>query len=124
MIEELSSAISTNEEQIKDASQLRAKEHKDFLVRDADLGATVDMLARAHMVLKKNLNSANAAFIQTSLEKVMGTLKSIVDASFVNLEDKQVLAALLQQSSSEEDSAEQFELSEQNTGDPYKEKSG
>merc|ERR1719506_3411538 len=45
MIEELSSAISTNEEQSKEASALRAKEHAAFLKRDADLGATVDMLA-------------------------------------------------------------------------------
>merc|ERR1719281_746039 len=45
MIEELSSAISTNEEQQKEASALRAKEHKDFLTRDADLGGTVDILA-------------------------------------------------------------------------------
>merc|ERR1719506_965584 len=104
-VEELADAISTNEEQIKEAAQLRAKEHKDFLTRDADLGGTVDMLARAHMVLKKNLNSANAAFIQTSLEKVMGTLKSLVDASFVALEDRQVIEALIQQSSSDDDAA-------------------
>jgi hypothetical protein len=122
LVEELSSAISTNEEQSKEASALRAKEHKDFLTRDADLGATVDMLARAHMVLKKNLNSANAAFIQMSLEKVMGTLKSIVDASFVNLEDKQVIEALIQQSSSEDDGASQaLDLS---MDKPYESKSG
>merc|ERR1719240_2277201 len=122
MIEELSSAISTNEEQQKEASALRAKEHKDFLTRDADLGGTVDMLARAHMVLKKNLNSANAAFIQMSLEKVMGTLKSIVDASFVNLEDRQVIEALLQQSDSEDD--ESLDLQPDAPNKAYEEKSG
>jgi len=122
MIEELSSAISTNEEQQKEASALRAKEHKDFLTRDADLGGTVDMLARAHMVLKKNLNSANAAFIQMSLEKVMGTLKSIVDASFVNLEDRQVIEALIQQSTSEDDSA--LDISSESLNKPYESKSG
>jgi len=122
MVEELSQAISTNEEQSKEAGALRAKEHKDFLTRDADLGATVDMLARAHMVLKKNLNSANAAFIQMSLEKVMGTLKSIVDASFVNLEDRQVIEALIQQSSSEDDSgAASLDL---DMSKPYESKSG
>jgi hypothetical protein len=122
MIEELSSGISTNEEQSKEASALRAKEHADFLKRDADLGATVDMLARAHMVLKKNLNSANAAFIQTSLEKVMGTLKSIVDASFVNLEDRQVIEALIQQSSSEDDSS--LDQISESFNKPYESKSG
>merc|ERR1719387_3491632 len=122
MIEELSSAISTNEEQSKEAAALRAKEHKDFQKRDLDLGNTVDMLSRAHMVLKKNLNSANAAFIQTSLEKVMGTLKSIVDASFVNLEDRQVIEALIQQSSSEDDSS--LDQISESFNKPYESKSG
>jgi len=84
----------------------------------------VDMLARAHMVLKKNLNSANAAFIQMSLEKVMGTLKSIVDASFVNLEDRQVIEALIQQSSSEDDSSASLDAISESFNKPYESKSG
>lgn len=121
-VEELSQAISTSEEQIKEASQLRAKEHKDFLIRDADLGGTVDMLARAHMVLKKNLNSASSALIETSMEKVIPTLKSIVDASFVALEDRSVIEALIQQSSNEDDGAS-LEIST-SLEKPYEGKSG
>jgi hypothetical protein len=120
-VEELSEQISSGEEQMKESSQLRAKEHKDFLVRDADLGGTVDMLSRAHMVLKKNLNSANSAFIETSMQKAIPTLKSIVDASFVSLEDRSVIEALIQESSNDYDSSSlDFSVS---LSKPYEEKS-
>ena len=59
------------------------------------------MLMRAQKVLKEhaqNAKAGGASLLQAdSLNKVTTTLKSIVDASFVNLEDKDVLSALLQQ---------------------------
>merc|ERR1712118_44869 len=36
-IEDLSNSISSNEEQLKESTALREKEHKDFLVQDKDL---------------------------------------------------------------------------------------
>merc|ERR1719375_2320012 len=54
----------------------------------------------------------------------MGTLKSIVDASFVNLEDTQVLSALLQQTEGEEDGSESLDLQPEAPNKAYEEKSG
>jgi len=100
-IEDLSNSISSNEEQLKESKALREKEHKDFLRCDGDLGKTVDMLGRAHTVIKKHMSSPNAALLQSSMQKAIGALRSIVDASFVNVEDRKVLVALMQQSSSD-----------------------
>jgi len=100
-IEDLSNAISSNEEQLKESTALREKEHKDFLTQDKDLASTIDMLGRAHTVIKKHMSSPNAVMLQSSMQKAIIGLRSIVDASFVNVQDRKVLTALLQQSSSE-----------------------
>merc|ERR1719316_772651 len=101
-IEDLSNAISSNEEQLKESTALREKEHKDFLKEDGDLASTIDMLGRAHAVIKKHMSSPNAVtMLQGSMQKVLTGLRSIVDASFVNVEDRKVLMALMQQSASE-----------------------
>merc|ERR1719171_208728 len=130
-IEKLSSSLSSNEEQLKEATAVRNKEHKDFVHRDKDLASTIDMLQRAGRVLEKHLNNPNAAaLLQTALQKVMPSLQSLVDASFVNLESKQVLMALIQQQESqaqgEDDSDSDLDVSLQPQGSTkaYESKSG
>lgn len=100
-IEDLSNAISSNEEQMKESAALREKEHKDFLHQNKDLGNTIDMLTRAHAVIKKHMSSPNAALMQSTMQKALNGLRSIVDASFVDIRDRKVLVALLQQTSME-----------------------
>lgn len=121
-VEELSGDISTNEKQAKEGQQLRSKEHQDFLKRDGDLGATVDMLARAHRVLEANLKGGDDGAVAESLSQVTSTLRKMVDASFVELEDRGVIEALLQQTQDEADGS--ADLQPQADADAYKEKSG
>merc|ERR1719316_397285 len=45
-IEELSSATSTDEKDLEDATVIRAKEHKDFSAEEAELTNSIDMLGR------------------------------------------------------------------------------
>jgi hypothetical protein len=122
LVQKLSGEISMNEKEAKKAAQVRNKEHADFLQRDADLGSTVDMLARAHRVLEANLNKGAApSEMETQLAQVTSTLRKMVDASFVELDDKAVIEALLQQSEDESDGSD--ELQPQADADAYKEKS-
>jgi len=124
-VEVLSSDISTAEEQQKETKAVRAKEHADFLKHDADLSGTIGMLNQAHRVLKANVDKAGQPNSE-SLMQVTDTLKKMVDASFVGLEDKSVLTALLQQSSDETDGSEEVsdDLQPNEEADAYKEKSG
>merc|ERR1719217_1090410 len=125
MIEQLSASLSSNEEQLKESTAVREKEHKDFLHRDGDLGATVDMLTRAGIVLKSHLSNPNAAaLIQQQMDTVIDTMQHIVDASFVNIEDTQVLQALLQQSQGEQDANADLEFQPQGSTKAYESKSG
>jgi len=123
-IEDLSSAISSNEEQLKESKAVRDKEHKDFLAQDKDLGATIDMLGRAHEVIKKHMSSPNAAFIQATFQKALGGLRAIVDASFVNIQDRQVLTALIQQHGSQGDEDDSLDLAPQGTTKALEAKAG
>jgi len=124
-VEVLSSDISSAEEQQKETQAIRAKEHADFLKHDADLSGTVGMLNQAHRVLKANVDKAGQPNSE-SLMQVTDTLKKMVDASFVGLEDKSVLTALLQQSSDEADGSQEVsdDLQPNEEVDAYKEKSG
>lgn len=124
-VEVLSSDISSAEEQQKETKAVRAKEHKDFLKHDADLSSTVDMLNRAHRVLKANIAKAGQPQ-SDSLLQVTDTLRKMVDASFVGLEDKSVLSALLQQSSDDSDGSQEdgMDLQPNEEVDAYKQKSG
>jgi hypothetical protein len=101
-IEKLTGAISANENEHATAKALREKEHQDFIARDTDLGETVDMLTRAHAVLEKNLNSVKTGAVQASLLKLTSTLTSVVDASFVSLDDKELVTSLIQKVSDEQ----------------------
>jgi len=95
-IADLTGTISRQEAEYATAKDNRAKEHEDFLARDADLGETVSMLTRASAVLEKNLKASKQEAVQEALVKLTSTLTTVVDSSFVSLQDKQLVESLLQ----------------------------
>jgi len=124
-IGELTSQISANEKQLEGIEAQRDEEHKQFLQRDADLGETIDMLVRASNVLKKSLRQADAqgktSLMQTSSMKVVtDTLRALIHASFVSIEDQKVMQSLLQQSSA----TDAWSLEPQASTSAYKSQSG
>jgi len=122
----LTEEISSAEEQVKKTSALRAKEHGDFLKSDGDLSATESMLNRAHKVLKANVDKAGEAPSEALLQ-VTDVLKKMVDASFVTIEDRGVISALIQQSDAQADGSDSLDLTLEPANeevDAYKEKSG
>jgi len=92
----LTGQISKLEMELSAATALRKSAKADFDARDGDLAETADMLTRAHKVLGENLNAATSVEVGSSLAQLSSALKSVVDSSMVDIEDKKVLQSLLQ----------------------------
>merc|ERR1719217_40465 len=88
----LTGKISKLEKELEAATTLRAKEKADFEARDKDLSETISMLASAERVLSEHLGKAGGA----ALVQFTDTLSQLVDASLVSIEDKAVIASLIQ----------------------------
>ena len=54
------------------------------------------MLTRASAVLEKNLKASKQEAVQEALVKLTSTLTTVVDSSFVSLQDKNLVESLLQ----------------------------
>merc|ERR1719421_1954220 len=129
-IEELSSTIATNEKDLAAATEIREKEHADFLKMDADLAETVDMLTRAIGIIEREM-AKTGSFIQgdsESMKKVTDALQGLLDSASVNVMDKVQVQALLQAQSGSGDSDMDLANALQPGGAPdpaaYKAKSG
>lgn len=104
-IEELTSKLQTLEGDLKDATDIREKEHEEFVVAERDLVDDVDALARAIQILERELEKG-AAFVQMkSATNFAQALKVLVDASALSTQDATRLKAFVQSSeqSSEDD---------------------
>jgi len=100
---EVSTAISANEEELAKAKQLRETEAAQFQVTDSELTETVDTLVRAQSVLSKHRKEASLLEVQANLGKVAQNLAQIVQASWVNTDQKQQIEAFLQQEQQKDD---------------------
>lgn len=108
-VEELSGSISSNEEDLAKAKQLRSTEQKQFETTDAELTETISTLVRAQDVLSKHQKQSNLVEVKANLEKVTASLTQIVEASWVNTNQKQEIEAFLQK----DDDADEFSLAQQ-----------
>lgn len=106
-IEELSGATSTDEADLKAATIIRERDHKDFSAEEAELMKDIDMLGRAISVLEKELKGSSflqSKEVQANVKNVLSTLSTMVDAMSFASHDKQRLQALLQTSQGDDDS--------------------
>jgi len=102
-VAEVSTAISANEEEVGKAKALRKTEAAQFQVTDAELTETVDTLVRAQSVLQKHQKQASMLEVQANMGKVVQSLAQIVQASWVNTDQKQVIEAFLQKKQQDDD---------------------
>jgi chromosome segregation ATPase len=100
---EVSTAISANEEELAKAKQLRETEAAQFQVTDTELTETVDTLVRAQSVLGKHRKEASLLEVQANLGKVAQNLAQIVQASWVNTNQKSQIEAFLQKPDDDDD---------------------
>jgi len=98
-IEELSGQLATDEADLKAATDIREKEHADFAANEAELADAVDTLGRAIGIIERTMKGS--ALLQTpvakeSLNALMQTLNTVIDAASFSSHDKQKLASLVQ----------------------------
>jgi len=106
-VEKLSGAISTNEGELNDATNIRNKESSDFAASEKELVETVDTLDRAVSIISTEMakNPAALAQIDTrSMSSLLQSLTVVVDAAGFSTSDRQKLVALVQAKQGDEDS--------------------
>jgi hypothetical protein len=109
-IESLASAIATNEDELKTASTIRAKELGDFQASEKELKEAIDTLGRAHKVIQRESAKNPAMLAQVdsaNMKNVLASLSVVVDAAAFSSADKSKLVALVQarQAAEDEDDA-------------------
>merc|ERR1719305_293538 len=102
-VEELAGKISGTESELAEATKLRDEEKAAFSASESELVDTVDSLERALVVLKRGQTSFLQARDQDTMNKLTMSLSKIIEANWVNKEDKAVVQSLLQSTSGEND---------------------
>merc|ERR1719262_1415467 len=93
-IEELTSALNTDEADLKAATEIRAKEEAVFVAEEKDLSNIIDTLPRAIGILEKH----GASMLQMkNVKNVAQALDVMVQASALDAADAQRLTALVQE---------------------------
>merc|ERR1719174_1862638 len=101
-VEELAGKISGAESELGEATKLREEEKAAFSASESELVDTVDSLERALVVLKRGQSFLQARD-QDTLKKMTMSLSKIIEANWVNKQDKAVVQSLLQSTSGEND---------------------
>lgn len=101
-IEEKVTAISTDEADLKAATEIRTKENADFVAEEADLVDTVDTLERAIGILQREMAKSGGAALmqlnghQKNAGNLAAALKTLLDASSISTGDAKKITALVQ----------------------------
>jgi len=97
-VEELAAELSTDEADLKAATEIRSKEQSDFAAEEAELSDVVGTLERAIRILEKEMaKGAGASMLQLQgTGNVVGALTAMVQASLLSTADEKKLAALVQ----------------------------
>jgi len=112
-IESLASSISTDEQELKESSDVRAKETQDFAASEAALVDAISAIDRAVMILQKEMHKNPAALAQidgSSMNNLLKTLGTVIDAADFPVADQSKIAALVQEQAKQGDSADDEEL--------------
>jgi len=101
-VEKLSGELSTDEADLKAATEIRAKEHDTFLAEEKELTEAIDVIRRAVGILEKELkNKGGASMLQLrGANGVVEALAVLVQASSLSSADAQRLTSLVQSSAS------------------------
>jgi len=106
-IEELSSAIATDEADLKAATEIRTKEQLAFEAEEKELTEVIGTLQRAIGIIEKELSKGGASMMQLqSANSVAQALAVMVQATSLASADATKLTALLQSSEDSEDGSE------------------
>mmetsp|Transcript_6008 Transcript_6008/g.13933 ORF Transcript_6008/g.13933 Transcript_6008/m.13933 type:complete len:692 (-) Transcript_6008:116-2191(-) len=97
------SDIATAEGELKDATEVRAKEQKDFQAEEKELTETISMLGRATSILEREMAKETPSFIQArETSSFTAAMSALVSASFLSTADVEKLTSLAQTSEGDE----------------------
>jgi len=103
-IEELVADISTDEADLKAATEIREKEAADFAAQEKELSSVIDMLQRAIAVLEKELGGGAASMMQLkNANSLTDALTLMVKASVISTGDASALSSFVQTTSDDDD---------------------
>jgi len=103
-IEELSSAIATDEADLNAATEIRSKENGAFVAEEKELVEVIGTLERAVGIIEKEMSKGGASMMQLkSASSVVEALAVMVQATSLSTADASKLTALLQQTQDSED---------------------
>lgn len=102
-IEDLSASIATNEADLKAATDVRDKEHADFLAEQKELTQVIDMLQRAVAILERELGGGASMMQLKNANSITQALDIMVKASFISSADASQLTALVQTTNDDSD---------------------
>eukprot|EP00747_Dinoflagellata_sp_TGD_P121027 gnl/TRDRNA2_/TRDRNA2_173369_c0_seq1.p2 gnl/TRDRNA2_/TRDRNA2_173369_c0~~gnl/TRDRNA2_/TRDRNA2_173369_c0_seq1.p2 ORF type:complete len:354 (+),score=104.05 gnl/TRDRNA2_/TRDRNA2_173369_c0_seq1:62-1123(+) len=113
-MEESTAAITTLEQQLKEAHAIRDKEASDYAAESQELKEVIDTLERAIAILEREQRKhGDASMLQTTLQQannVVDALKALVDAAGFSAADVTKLTSLVQSSQSSDDFESDAEL--------------
>merc|ERR1719201_2218939 len=102
---ELTESITTDEADLKAATEIRAKENADFLAEEKELTEVIDALQRAIAILEREMAKHGASMMQLkNANNLAKTLQMLVDASTLSVADAKGIAALVQTQDANDDS--------------------
>merc|ERR550537_273329 len=120
-VEELAGKISSAETELSEATTLRDEEKATFEGSEKEMVDTIDGLDRALVVLKRG-----QSFLQSrdknELKQLTSVFSKMIEANWVNKQDKAVVQSLIQSSSTDGD--EDLELQPQATTSSYESHGG
>jgi len=103
-IDELVAGLTTDEADLKAATQIRNKEAADFAAEEKDLVETVDIIRRAIQILERQMQSGGASMLQLqNAGSLTQALSVMVDAAMLGTSDAAKLSAFVQASQKQED---------------------
>merc|ERR1719265_479188 len=104
-VEELAANIATDEADLKAATEVRNKEHADFVAEEKEFVEVSSMLERASAILEREMAKGGSSLLQTGdASKLVAALSTIVQASGFSSADASKLTALVQSSNDDSDS--------------------
>jgi chromosome segregation ATPase len=98
-IDDLAGKIAKAKTELKDATEIRKKEEKEFLKSEATLEESLSALTRAIEIISKEMAKNPAAFMQvdtSSMAGLISALSAVVDSAGMRAADVKTLTAFVQ----------------------------
>jgi len=108
-IDDLTGTLASDEQQLKEAEQVRKQERSEFEPSEANLVEMVDMLERAIAILEREMRGGATSFAQLKgTDGLVRALQLLVDASAFAADDAKKLSALVQTKDDDEDDSDEM----------------